>query len=297
MALMELITAEAVASGTTRRSWTAIAGREATSGAWAGLTAAAGTNVTRSAPAPAASASPPNGSHSPPPPRPKSARSLTPTRPAPSDPSGGPPTQPRAKSVRTKPPSGPPPPPPPPPAAGVPDAEDRRLPREIAHLTYVGAVILGLNNDLENLTSGWVTPAKVVYCGTMMLAIQLLGTGIMADGRLSAICARSGSILSSILLAVSISCRMGRLGWVAGVASSPVIAGTMAAVWMRGEPAAAQAVSRFRGRVVELWRRRQHAAAEAVSSVWGGVVELWRRVPAAGAGVSPPSASGEVLPR
>ncbi|CAN6181515.1 unnamed protein product [Urochloa humidicola] len=154
-----------------------------------------------------------------------------------------------------------------PPAAAVLDAAEGRFRRELAHYAYSGAVLLGLNNDLHNLVSSWGTTPRVLYGVAMMVAAVSLGTGIIGGGKLWALCARLGSILSTMLLVVSISCKIGRLGWVAGVASAAVTAGAMATLWVREEPAAAVAVSSFCGGVAKLWRRDKEGVLEHADEV------------------------------
>ncbi|KAL6647287.1 hypothetical protein ACP70R_014724 [Stipagrostis hirtigluma subsp. patula] len=135
----------------------------------------------------------------------------------------------------------------PPRAAAATDAQIQ-LARDNAHFAYSAAVLMGIFSGLKDLADGWGTAPRVMYCSAMMLCTASVAIGIMAANsttqkrsklKLSAVCARFGTTLSSILLVVAISCIAGPLGWIVIVSYGVVVAAIVAVIWINGELAAA----------------------------------------------------------
>ncbi|CAN6195691.1 unnamed protein product [Urochloa humidicola] len=148
------------------------------------------------------------------------------------------------------PPGGSPPQRPVPPTVGVRDRDNEaKLLAFVAALwAYESAVVLGiLLHGFESICSGWSTAPKVVYILSTVLVGVLLAVAFTAAGchissaagniqmlRVSAFCSKLGAVLSSDLLVVALSCKLGRGGRVAAVPSAAVMTLIMAAVWMYG---------------------------------------------------------------
>uniref|UniRef100_A0A0Q3VKW0 Uncharacterized protein n=1 Tax=Setaria italica TaxID=4555 RepID=A0A0Q3VKW0_SETIT len=142
----------------------------------------------------------------------------------------------------------------------------------LALLTIVATAMGAILPDLKDTVGGWSAAPRAAYGVAAVAAVALMAVGVMAAVAggygnramlsVSALCARlgamlSGILLSSALLVVSVSCKLGPWGCAAGVPAAAVVAGAMAAVWKLGwhGRAVAQAVSRCRRQVERLRRR------------------------------------------
>ncbi|CAN6203208.1 unnamed protein product [Urochloa humidicola] len=113
---------------------------------------------------------------------------------------------------------------------------------ELALLTYVAAVMIGVLAESKDTVAGWNTATKAVYWATAVLAVALVGAGFMVvaterfkNPKASAFCAKLGAILSTALLIVAISCKFKPWGRKAGAPAAAVVAFVMVVVWVCAE--------------------------------------------------------------
>ncbi|KAL6844598.1 hypothetical protein ACP4OV_025257 [Aristida adscensionis] len=156
---------------------------------------------------------------------------------------------------------------------GAPEADEGPSMIDLALFAYSGSVMLGLLADGRGALDTWAMAPKLAYGTIMVVTVASTGVGFLAAGcraspiakntKLSAFCARFGSIAATTLLVVAVACKLGCSVCVAGVPSAVVIDAVMVGVWIKSEPAAAEAIVGFWARLWE-WKREEPVACSPV---------------------------------
>ncbi|CAL5078548.1 unnamed protein product [Urochloa decumbens] len=132
------------------------------------------------------------------------------------------------------------------------------------HLGYTGVVLMGVYAGLMELLSGWNTILKFFYVLLLILGAFGLGTGLMAatsiaptgyTHRVSSVCSRLCTCLSTFVFIIALACHMGSHGYIAGIVLGVMAVCYMLSVWIQGDPAAYGAYTWVWTVIKDLWQR------------------------------------------
>ncbi|CAL5066888.1 unnamed protein product [Urochloa decumbens] len=132
------------------------------------------------------------------------------------------------------------------------------------HLGYTGVVLMGVYAGLMELMSGWNTILKVFYILLLILGAFGLGTGLMAatsivptgyTHRVSSVCSRLCTCLSTFVFIIALACHMGSHGYIAGIVLGVMAVCYVLSVWIQGDPAAYGAYTWVWTAIKDLWQR------------------------------------------